>query len=117
MLALAAAAPQQEVCGLLLGDGDAVASIEPCRNVSAHHEDSFEIDPAALIAAHKRARSGQGTILGCFHSHPNGRADLSARDLDAAEDGQIWAVIAGAELVMWRVVNGQPCIVDVAVDE
>jgi desampylase len=105
MLALAAAEPEREVCGLLLGEGDVVTAIEPCLNVSARREDSFEIDPAALIAAHKRARSGQSKIVGCYHSHPNGRAELSARDLDCADDGQIWAIIAGAELSVWRVVD------------
>ena len=63
----------------------------------------FEIDPAALIAAHRAARAGGPQVLGYYHSHPNGRAEPSATDaVQASGDGRIWAIIAGGAVTWWR---------------
>ena len=80
LLALAAAEPEREVCGLLFGGSERIDAIQPCANVSENPADSFEIDPAALIAAHKDARAGGRRLIGCYHSHPNGVPEPSARD-------------------------------------
>jgi proteasome lid subunit RPN8/RPN11 len=96
LLALAAA-ERDEVCGLLLGEGDGVTRLLPCRNVAA--------DPAALIAAHRAARGGGARIIGHYHSHPSGVARPSPRDAaDAAPDGSIWLIVAGAAVTAWRAV-------------
>lgn len=98
-----------EVCGLLLGDGACVLAIEPCRNVVADPACRFEIDPAALLAAHRQARGGGPAVIGCYHSHPGGRAEPSPRDAaDAAPDGAIWLVAAGDRLTAWRAVADGP---------
>lgn len=55
----AAALPDREVCGLLLGEGNSIVSAVPCTNVAAEPRHRFEIDPAALIAAH-RGRGAAG---------------------------------------------------------
>ncbi len=103
LLALAGAAPHREVCGLLFGEGDCVDAVQPCANVSTSPADSFEIDPAALIAAHKTMRAGGRAVIGCFHSHPNGRAEPSARDVAGAGAGLgVWVIIAGGEMRAWR---------------
>jgi desampylase len=103
MLAAAAAAPDREVCGLLFGEGGRIEAVQPCANVSAQPEDSFEIDPAALIAAHKAEREGGRKLIGCYHSHPNGWPEPSARDADAAQrDMPLWLIIAGGALTAWR---------------
>jgi proteasome lid subunit RPN8/RPN11 len=100
-----AASARDEVCGLLLGEGDDVTRLLPCRNVAADPAVRFEIDPAALIAAHRAARGGGERILGHYHSHPSGVARPSPRDAaDAAPDGSIWLIVAGEAVTAWRAV-------------
>jgi proteasome lid subunit RPN8/RPN11 len=95
------AAPQ-EACGLLLGTHRIEAAV-PCDNVHANPLRHFEIDPAALIAAHRRARGGGPAVLGYYHSHPNGRAEPSATDRAMASgDGRIWAIVAAGAVRFWR---------------
>ena len=94
-----------EVCGLLLGTGSRVVRVVPCTNVAADPARFFEIDPAALIAAHRGARAGGPAVIGHYHSHPSGDARPSRRDADdAAADGAVWLVAAGAHLTAWRAV-------------
>jgi proteasome lid subunit RPN8/RPN11 len=93
----------RECCGLLLGKGSRVALAQPAANVHPQPERHFEIDPKALIAAHRGARAGGLELLGYYHSHPNGRAEPSASDQAAASgDGLIWAIIASGEASWWR---------------
>lgn len=101
MLKAAAASPDAEICGLLLGQGTSVEAIRPCANVAADPRDSFEIDPVALIAAHRAARAGGPAPIGHYHSHPGGTATPSARDAAAAQAGSYWIIIAGDELRCW----------------
>jgi proteasome lid subunit RPN8/RPN11 len=105
LVAAAAASPGAEICGLLLGRDGAVAEARACRNVAADPATRFEIDPAALFAAHRAARAGGPAILGCYHSHPSGRAVPSACDAAAAEpNGWLWLIVAGEEVRGWRAV-------------
>lgn len=97
----AAARPAVEICGLLLGRGSIVEALLPCANVAAVPENSFEIDPAVLISAHRAARAGGPAVIGHYHSHPNGSATPSARDAESAEQGSCWVIIAGDELRGW----------------
>ena len=103
--AAAAASPDAEVCGLLLGEGDRIESACPCVNVAAEPWHRFEIDPAALIAAHRAARGGGAGVIGHYHSHPTGLAEPSPRDAaDAAPDGHIWLIAGGGQVTAWRAV-------------
>jgi len=102
LLALAANDPSHEVCGLLFGTPDWIDAIKPCANVSPNPEDSFEVDPVALIAAHKAERAGGRRVIGCYHSHPSGMTALSERDTAAYVAGQLWLVIAGSSIAAWR---------------
>ena len=93
----------EECCGLLLGRGGRIDRAVPAANVHSSPESHFEIDPAALIAAHRGAREGGPQVLGYYHSHPNGRPDPSATDRAAASgDGRIWAIIANQTVLVWR---------------
>ncbi|WP_374211793.1 M67 family metallopeptidase [Erythrobacter fulvus] len=103
MHAAARAAHPREACGILLGEGGRIA--EACQTRNAHPEPAthFEIDPQALIDAHRAARSGGPQVLGYFHSHPNGLATPSATDRKcAAGDGRIWAIVAADDVTFWR---------------
>ncbi len=97
LIARAAKTPDVEVCGLLFDDGTA----QPCANVAGDPASSFEIDPAALIAAHKAERAGGRKLIGCYHSHPNGVGAPSARDAAAAVEGQVWLIIAQNDVTAW----------------
>lgn len=103
LLRLADAEPTSEVCGLLFGEGARIDAIQPCANVAGDSAQAFEIDPAALIAAHKQARAGGAQLVGCYHSHPNGRCAPSAYDIAAvAGDIALWAIIAAGEVGFWH---------------
>ena len=102
----AAARSKVEVCGLLLGEEWRVERVVACRNVAADPATAFEIDPQALIAAHKAARAGGPAVIGHYHSHPNGKAEPSARDAAAAHGGEIWVIVGGGEVTAWLALDG-----------
>ena len=63
----------------------------------------FEVDPAALFAAHRAARSGGPELAGYFHSHPNGHPRPSAVDCaHASGDNRAWAIVANGCVTFWR---------------
>ncbi|MBS0273781.1 MAG: M67 family metallopeptidase [Proteobacteria bacterium] len=88
----------RECCGLLEGarDGDTIriTTLHPARNLSTD-SDRFEIDPAGHFTAIRAARADGGEIIGCYHSHPNGKAEPSARDAEGAcDEGFLWLIAA-----------------------
>ncbi len=98
--------PDREVCGLLFGTSERVDAALPCSNVASDPRTAFEIDPAALIAAHKAERRGGPAIVGCYHSHPNGAALPSPRDAAAAlPDGAFWLILAAGQACLFRAVE------------
>jgi len=93
--ATARSAVPREACGILLGQGARVESVLVTSNVASDPTRHFEIDPAALVAAHKAVRCGGAKVLGYFHSHPNGLARPSATDAaSSARDGAVWVIAA-----------------------
>ena len=103
----AKAADPLEACGILTGEGDQITGFIPARNVHSTPETHFEIDPQALIDAHRVARAGGPQVMGYFHSHPRGSAAPSATDKQtAALDGSIWAIAAKRELRLFRAGEG-----------
>ncbi len=106
LLSFAEGEPGVEVCGLVFGADDEVHSLQATINVADKSANEFEIDPTALIAAHRAMREGGHLVIGCFHSHPNGLAQPSETDArHAAPDGQLWLIIAGEEVTAWRAVE------------
>jgi len=101
ILGLAAASPSEEVCGLLLGSTGRIDRAEPAQNVAEAPASMFEIDPAALFAALRAERAGGPRLIGHYHSHPNGSAEPSARDLAAAEPDKYWLIIGGGTARLW----------------
>lgn len=100
----AAAAHPQECCGLLLGQGSQIIEVQPASNVHPAPQTHFEIDPQALVDAHRAARNGGPSIIGYYHSHPNGPAKPSQTDAAMASgDGRVWAIIgANGQLRLWQ---------------
>jgi len=104
LLAEAAKAYPAEACGLLLGQRPGlIEAVQPVSNVHPEPHRHFELDPAALIAAHRAARGGGPLVLGYYHSHPTGRPEPSRTDRDLASgDGRIWAIVADGAIGWWR---------------
>jgi len=101
--AQAAKTAPQECCGLLLGCEGRVLEARAVHNIAEDPLTRFEIDPAALLAAHKAARDGGPQIVGYYHSHPTGHPVPSATDCEhASGDSRIWAIIAGDNVKFWR---------------
>jgi predicted GIY-YIG superfamily endonuclease/proteasome lid subunit RPN8/RPN11 len=93
----------KEACGILLGHRARVEEVLPARNVHPTPQTHFEIDPQALVDAHRAARERGPAVLGYYHSHPAGRAEPSATDREqAAGDGRVWAIVAGGGVTFWR---------------
>jgi proteasome lid subunit RPN8/RPN11 len=99
----AAGAFPNEACGLLLGRKGRIEQAVPAANVHVTPQTHFEIDPRALIDAHRGARQGGPELLGYYHSHPGGPAEPSATDRHmAAGDGRIWAIAGKDGVTFWR---------------
>lgn len=97
-----AASSADEVCGLLLGQAQRVVSAVPTANVAADPGTAFEIDPSALVAAHRAARAGGLAVLGHYHSHPTGCAVPSITDAHMADEaGVLWLIVAGDRIEGW----------------
>lgn len=94
----AKAAAPRECCGLLegrqVGGRWQVTALHPARNL-AQGVDRFDIDPADQFAAARAARGRGAAIIGCYHSHPGGRAHPSEHDLaGAGEENFLWLIAA-----------------------
>lgn len=115
----ARAAHPAECCGLLLGGDGTITEIRPTANVASDPLCHFEIDPAALLAAHRQARAGGPQVIGYYHSHPEGPARPSATDREhSTGDLRIWAIVAAGQVAFWRdTVNGFATVACRGVDE
>ncbi|EIZ78592.1 metal-dependent protease [Novosphingobium sp. Rr 2-17] len=104
----AIASGAEECCGLLLGHvlpegGERIETAVPTANVAPDRRRHFEVDPRALLAAHKAARGGGPQVLGYYHSHPEGPAAPSVTDQEhSTGDCRIWAIIAHGTVAFWR---------------
>jgi proteasome lid subunit RPN8/RPN11 len=105
-----------ECCGLLEGtrnDGAfQVAALHSARNL-APASDRFEIAPEDHFQAFKAARANGRALIGCYHSHPNGRAEPSAIDkAGAGEENFLWLIAAGGTLGAFVYLRGTFCAAD-----
>lgn len=88
-----------EVCGVLLGRGNAVKAVVPVANRErASPRVRFEIAPEDLVRIQREARDAGLEIVGYYHSHPDHPARPSARDRETAaqglSDGVIHLIVA-----------------------
>jgi len=103
LLTEAVRAAPEECCGLLLGHGSLIEEARPAANVAADPLRRFEIDPQALVDAHRAERNGGPQVLGYYHSHPASPAEPSATDrAQAAHDGSVWAIAGEGGVTFWR---------------
>lgn len=96
----ARAAFPRECCGLIEGtireSFAQIVELHPAPNV-ATRDDRFEIDPDLHIALLRQLRGTDRSIIGCYHSHPNGRAEPSQHDAESAGEVDFLWVIAALE--------------------
>jgi len=78
----AKAAYPDEGCGLLVGRGSADRFI-PMKNIAASSTE-YEMDPAVLIRILRDLRQTGEQLVAIYHSHPQGPAELSRKDIDRA---------------------------------
>lgn len=103
ILSAARTAHPNEMCGLLLGQAGRITEARETPNVHPDPDRHFEIDPQALIDAHREEREGGPQVLGYFHSHPSGEPSPSETDKAmSAKDGKVWAIAAGENLRFWQ---------------
>ncbi len=88
----------EECCGLLIASQNTpnrIHRVVVARNVAKDPLKTFEIDPQTLIDTYRTVRDSSETVVGCFHSHPNGNVLPSNSDRARAdEDGFLWLIIA-----------------------
>ncbi len=94
----ARAAWPAECCGLLegfrAGSTFVVTAAHAVRNIAAD-AGRFELDPAGHFAVQRALRGTGRAVIGCYHSHPNGRPQPSQRDGEgASEAGYVWLIAA-----------------------
>jgi proteasome lid subunit RPN8/RPN11 len=89
-----AQSPGHEVCGLLSGLNGTVTRVLAATNAAPQPKSSYEIAPEELFARMREIREAGETLLGIYHSHPNGRSTPSERDLAEAHYPDLAQVIA-----------------------
>jgi len=88
-------AGDEECCGALVGR-PMIDRIVPLANAASDRRSAYAITPRALFELERRVE-----VAGFFHSHPDGTAEPSARDLALAWPGYIY-VIVGRQVRAWQ---------------
>lgn len=76
--------PEQECCGLLAGREGVITDVFPAANVAADPTKGYEIAPKEIVGMMREFREQKLEFLGIYHSHPNGKNEPSARDIELA---------------------------------
>ena len=107
----------RESCGVLVGRGTAERFIS-VPNVAASSSD-YEMDPAELIAAFRGLRQSGEQLLAIYHSHPQGPAELSKKDIEQAyypEAAQLVISLVDPEhphCAAFRIIDGRILAIEV----
>jgi len=102
LTAEARAAFPMECCGLIEGtatpEGWRATALHGSKNLAENPKQNFLIDPQIHFALLHRLRGTDCAIIGCYHSHPQGRGEPSERDRAAAmDDGFVWLIAGDGE--------------------
>ncbi len=100
----AEAAYPEEACGLLVGRSEPggacrVSAVEASANVAEPPRTRrFEVDPKLRLRLARELREGPDSIVGVYHSHPNGSAAPSETDISMIfEPDMVWLITAVAD--------------------
>jgi len=88
----------RECCGVLFGrrEGDRfeVRRVEAAANITEGDPGrSFQVDWQALFRAVRVSRAGSDTLLGFYHSHPDGSDRPSPRDAAEAWEDHLYLIV------------------------
>ena len=106
----ARAAYPREACGLLVGraaeDGFVVEAVHEVENRS-HEKDRFVLDAAGHLAVSREADAHGKSVVGVWHTHPDGEPVPSRTDLEGAWPGWSYLIVAvsgdgDASCASWR---------------
>ena len=89
-----------ECCGLIegvdTGLGWRAVALHETANLAEHPQREFLVDPQKHFEVLRASRGAERRLIGCFHSHPNGRPEPSERDARAAaDDAFVWLIASG----------------------
>lgn len=104
----AAASYPREACGALVGAGEEVRHSVPLPNRDTRApEVGFAVDPKDYLRVETEAESRGLSLLGFWHSHPDGLALPSAADRAYAWEGLLTVIVsvtrgAPEEISAWR---------------
>ena len=91
----------EEACGLLVGrsgPGEAcsVSAVEASANVAAPPRTRrFEVDPKLRLRLERALRESPDSVIGVYHSHPDGSAAPSETDISMIfEPDMVWLITA-----------------------
>ena len=97
----AEAAYPEEACGLLVGrcapgEGYWVGAVEASANVAEPPRTRrFEVDPKLRLRLERELRESPDSVIGVYHSHPNGSAEPSETDRSMIfEPDMAWLITA-----------------------
>ncbi len=76
--------PSQECCGLLAGRDGVITHVFRAANVAADPAKGYEIAPTQIVDMMREFRERRLEFLAIYHSHPNGKNEPSARDIELA---------------------------------
>ena len=100
----AEAAYPEEACGLLVGrcapgEGYRVNAVEASVNVAEPPRTRrFEVDPKLRLRLERELRESPDSVIGVYHSHPNGGAEPSETDISMIfEPDMVWLITAVAD--------------------
>ena len=85
-------AENAEICGVLLGKGEAIEELIRVKNVAPEPRIRYEMDPQGLFGVMRRMDDAGLELVAIYHSHPHTRAYPSETDRRNAhdEEGRAW---------------------------
>ena len=94
MLAHSAWGYPEEACGLLAGDELGISMVF-CLTNRLHSRTRYTIDPREYFGAMRYAEREGLSIVGAWHSHPDGDATMSGTDIAASPGGNWVTLVVG----------------------
>ncbi len=103
----------EECCGVLIGsvggDDAFVDKVVPSANIAAtDRRRRYQIDWQVLLRSYRGARNVGQSVVGFYHSHPDGSAKPSPVDLQDALTDHFYIIVAVADgsvtgVTAWRI--------------
>ena len=69
---------------MLAGDGRVITRVLAAQNAAEEKTKNYEIAPEELFRLMREIRGADLQLMGIYHSHPNGKNEPSARDIERA---------------------------------